>query len=942
MTIINNKINRIDRINTIHNMDTIRHQIYLGALLHDIGKFMQRADNRLLREIIENEGHLKKITDLICPFNEETQNWGYQHSLWAYLFFLETENKDRGILFNSVKENNLDAFHINPVENKDTDNLLNFSIFHHKPFTKLQAIIQLADCISSGIERGEQNAENPDDNLENDAKINYGKYRYKKVPLFSLFNEILIENNRNKENLKVFPLSPLNCNDETSLTVSIENDGFKEGNDITKISENYKILWDKFSDEIQLLPTDSIQGFSESLLYLLKRFTWCIPSSTNDMSNVSLFEHLKTTAAIAQCIYDYQREKGYENTITWEKVGDYPSIKQGIFPLLMVCWDLSGIQKFIYDISGEKASVSLKGRSFYLELLIETIIQKTITLCDTNWGNVIYSSGGKLFMLLPNLDKTKENLSIIKSEFEKLLWEEHQGKISICLGTTPFSFDTTINTSKPERILFEKNEKGSLSDLWKRTLESSAFDKSRKFESLFSSNLFTEKGKWGNNYTICAVTGIEGKKDEDLVKIDNWDTDENVIYVSKPVKKQKEIGDTLKDADFILTYQKVDKDGSKFLESKSVCVSFGDTGINQYLFDQKKLNLDNADFRKITSADVARVRRINETDFTKIAGLKGEKCSYGYLFYGGNKQAWYNKENRNKTFKELCWINQEQVDKPEKDQKTSFLGVLRMDVDNLGKIFINGIPDEHKSFASYATMSSMLDFFFSGYLNTIREKFQDYVNIIYSGGDDVFAVGRWDQIIGFAEEIRVEFQKFTGRAEISISGGIAIVGEKYPIRLAAEDSGKAEEASKDYKKLGNVQMDKNAITFFGETISWQFEWEEVKEMKNELKKLIEGNELSKAILHQLMKWKLIKDENQKGESNLSYRWHTAYYITRYCERISSDNEHAIKVLKKIRTGLFTGQGHFSANPVIFTNDRYYDLTALAARWAEMELKEFKH
>ena len=93
------------------------------------------------------------------------------------------------------------------------------------------------------------------------------------------------------------------------------------------------------------------------------------------------------------------------------------------------------------------------------------------------------------------------------------------------------------------------------------------------------------------------------------------------------------------------------------------------------------------------------------------------------------------------------------------------------------------MPDEAKSFAAYSTLSFLLDYFFSGYLNTIRNSadFKNDVNIIYSGGDDVFAVGRWDKLISFAHKIRLEFERFVGRPDISISGGIAIVGEKFPI-----------------------------------------------------------------------------------------------------------------------------------------------------------------
>src|SRR5690554_8003189 len=110
-----------------------------------------------------------------------------------------------------------------------------------------------------------------------------------------------------------------------------------------------------------------------------------------------------------------------------------------------------------------------------------------------------------------------------------------------------------------------------------------------------------------------------------------------------------------------------------------------------------------------------------------------------------------------------------------------------MDIDDLGTIFIEGLPENQRNFATYATLSTQLDLFFSGYLNTIRnqDKFKDWVNILYSGGDDVFAIGRWDKTIEFAIEVRNEFKRFVGnREDITLSAGIAIVGGKYPIAKA--------------------------------------------------------------------------------------------------------------------------------------------------------------
>src|SRR5699024_10891191 len=115
------------------------------------------------------------------------------------------------------------------------------------------------------------------------------------------------------------------------------------------------------------------------------------------------------------------------------------------------------------------------------------------------------------------------------------------------------------------------------------------------------------------------------------------------------------------------------------------------------------------------------------------------------------------------------------------------------------------------------------------------------------------------KIILFAEKIRVEFRKYIGGQEdVSISGGIVIFGEKFPIRMAANYAGNAEDKSKDFE-LDNKK--KNALTFFSETISWGDEFEEVKNVKELFIVLCDKDKMpiSKALLHQIMRWKQQND-----------------------------------------------------------------------------------
>lgn len=850
---------------------SIREHIYLAALLHDIGKFYQRADKSFSDKESELSDSVRRIADYLCPMNERG-HFGYQHTVWTLQFLTEIEANLKKIP--DFSQNLFDG-------EKDQNTIFQLASFHHKPSTELQALISLADWWSAGVDRRVKLEE---ENGDIDA-IKWGKNRYKQISLYSVFNGI-----NTGKGKSAFGLRPL----------SIDKDGFFPS-DINSpqdgiSQEKYAVLWKSFKEEFDKLPTDTFEGFAESLLNLLKKYTWCIPSNTTDMSNVSLFDHLKTTAAFADCLYMYKQEKPDDFIYQNQRL----TLIDGVQPVILLGGDLSGIQKFIYNIASRKAAVSLKGRSFYLQLLIDSIIQRIIQHPDieATLGHVVYSSGGKFYMLLPNTEKVKSAIMELKESIEQELWEQHHGQLVVNMDYVSFAYNVG-----GKGIDFEDQKNQEIGLLWKALAEKLTLQKNQKFKNVLLNKYedFFDVQKVGGNVKVCAVTGIES---DNCKAIDTKEKEKT--YVLPIVKDQVDLGKTLKDVDYIVTYRS--DDSNKYMKNR-VKIDIHSAGIHNYLFDQLELTDEDADFRKITSADTCRVKRINNTDFLATP-LKGNGCSYGFQFYGGNEQA--QKEGRDKTFEELA--------------DGSYLGVLRMDVDNLGSIFIKGLPEKDKSFSAYSTLSFMLDYFFSGYLNTIREKYKDDVNILYSGGDDVFAVGRWDKLIEFAADIRKDFASFVGRNDISISGGIAIVGDKFPIAKAAELAGEAEECAK--KDNG---AKKNAFNLFGETISWEEEFGYVERYKNEFVDLIKEENLSKGILHKIKTYALmIKDNKEKkarGErTNMSYLWHTAYYLSRFMES-HKKNRCVYDFCKNLR------------DKELLRDSHNYELMAVAVRWAEIELKE---
>ena len=495
--------------------------------------------------------------------------------------------------------------------------------------------------------------------------------------------------------------------------------------------------------------------------------------------------------------------------------------------LLFVGGDLSGIQKFIYNITSKRAMFSLKGRSYYLKDFTEMVCDEIVAILEVKNSKFsreemkIYCSGGKFYLQVPDTESIRNAIADIRKRREEELWKKHQGQLSINIDYVPFVYDG-------DQVKVD-GETDNIGLLWKKITEKFNALKNQKFKSLLLGQYqdFFEPQKVGGEVKVCQITGIEGAEKYELpFKDENGDKES--LYVLDSVKEQMNIGvDLMKKQHF------------KMLEE-----------------------------------------------------------------YAEN----------------------------------TYLGVLRMDVDGLGTRFIKGF----KSIEMYKDFSGKLDKFFdveNGNLHTIQEQYKEYLNIVYAGGDDIFVVGRWDKVIDFADDVRTKFasycQDVLNDSTLSISGGVAIVNKKFPIAKAAELSGEAEDTSKKYNN-----GKKNAFNMFGESVSWDGEkgFEHVKSYKTQFVDHIQNDGLSRAILHKIMNYAAMVKENlviEEGKKNgdyklnpdWSYLWHTAYYLTRFMGK-EKDNKPVYEFCK----GLRDNQLHSPED---------YRLMSLAARWAELELREIK-
>lgn len=644
--------------------------------------------------------------------------------------------------------------------------------------------------------------------------------------------------------------------------------------------------WGAYEDLVQLLLSLDLNmdDFCDQL-FQLERFFISEKQSRGNPATISRFEYIKSRAAFAQCLAQTENEN---------------------HPFIIMCGDLSGIQDFIYNIHNSRAYKSIKGRSFFLQLIVEAMIRRLLDLAGLKKSNVIYSSGGKFYLLLPNSAEVTEKLRQFENDLQTVLFDEFQLGLYVCLGWIPFKIGNNhVIITDELKNTGEKIE--GIGDLWGAVSDKAARQKNKRydkvlvkqFDLIFSGKLKEDYN--GQNMAVCAVSGMPVlKSDENNIADKN---DSEPVYVHSLIRRQTELGKSLQRND-IITYGV--KNHSDHIEPLDLGTSYSLTSISSKPLDGQRYIL------------------LNPAGIDKYKDFIGRFRSAEFLYYGGNVQA----ENESG---ELLTL--EEIASPSASSSMNKIGILKMDVDGLGDIFTNGMRREYATFASMSGLSSRLDWFFCGYVNQIRneERFKNTVNIIYSGGDDLCAIGRWDRVLEFASRIRSDFRIYTGGGDrINISAGYGLFGPKFPVSKAIHLVDEyLDEAKKHRKELNGDSIaekpTKNAIHLLGLSVNWESggEWKFVNELCFKLAGWLRDDVLTKGIIYKLHSFKSSMDRNEED-----WYWHSAYYLGKI------DKEPAKEIQKAIYTGQFDYTGiKFSCSP-----RRMFDLIILSAKLADYQLR----
>lgn len=591
------------------------------------------------------------------------------------------------------------------------------------------------------------------------------------------------------------------------------------------IYEDYQRLYLEFIDEIKNV------GKAEHLLHLLEKYLWCIPTLDIDKNHdVSMYEHAKNAAAIGLCIYD-QYQSG---DLTDGDLDNIEGIETDQF--ILINGDISGIQNFIMTVSSKGAAKSLKAHSIYLTILTDIIVRYILDNLDLKTANLLYSGGGSFFILAPKSAEYK--MDKLKKEITRKILKAHSGTI--------FYGIDYISLSPKDFIDFPK--------VWQRAVEKVNQQKYQKWNELDDENKydlifgpFDEGTEEGEHCKLCGT----GDKDSIEIKTEIDGIDLGVCGLCHSFGT---ITFKLRNEKYFRIEDCIIEELDKPQKYEDIFSSFG------YIVDFEKEN----GFKK------GSYYLLNDTNFLD------EKCE-------GFKFGVYSLPRANDE-----WISFDQLAEQGEGDKNS-LGILKLDVDNLGSIFGFGLA-ENKTVSKITTLSRMISLFFEGYINQIVKDMdiEKSIYVVYSGGDDTFLLGTWDKVLDLASELRKRFGDYVCNNEkITFSAGIGIFDRKYPIINSIEISESSLNRAKDFKYRNEEQATKDKVTLLGEVFNWE-EYDRIHSFKELLIDTLEkahsmnrthiGRGLLNRILNSTLGFKGILEDSNAGKVDSLRFWKLSYFL----------------------------------------------------------------
>lgn len=550
-------------------------------------------------------------------------------------------------------------------------------------------------------------------------------------------------------------------------------------------------------------------------------------------SNISLYDLNKNTAAIMVALSNKQADKQQ--------------------PLLLVQGDFAGIQNFIFA-SGKDANKSaaklLRGRSFQVSLFSELAALKVLQACHLPPTSQVLNAAGKFQIIAANTPEIVAALNGVKQEINQWFLDNAFGQMGMAL-----SFQAASETDFADSEKYKELIKKSFAQLEKAKLQRfDLLDKNAPtvLNADFSSGENPYNERLPNNNPISL----------DQITIGTKLTSLNTIYILSQQPPQSVV--QLKTPIFGF-YIAFGKDNSP-LENAVRCWDFS--------LPEKGVDLWCGLARRYVNAYIPHFA--DDEKWDKYIDIDEEV-----------------NVNQPKTFSHIACEDRYLNDKNEWQGKVA-IGVLKGDIDNLGRIFQQGLPNNN--LAKTAALSRQINLFFTVYLPYLCQTEFTNTYTVFAGGDDFFLIGAWHSVQKLAVTMRQEFKRFVAdNDKLSFSVGISTHKAGVPLSRLAMDA-------EHHLSQAKNEPNKNAVCVFGACVKWS-DWEEkVKKPFDDIGRLKNTFTLSTGYIYGCLQFCDMRQKEKDGIIQAAlWRSRLAYRSKRMIDdnRIQDNSNSAFKEINSV-------------------------------------------
>ena len=878
-------------------------RVALAAYLHDLGKFAERARLRV------ESGVLAAHKTQYCPWHTTDKGGknGYHSHVHAAFTALAFDLIERhaphlitGEMSPFVSRSQLQDSAGPGSPGVDTDSLVNAAAAHHRPETFLQWVIATADRVASGFERDTFDQYNAakDENTETATGRNHYQAR-----MLSLLEQIQIEG------------QPVDCSAKhlkwryplESLSPQAIFPKLREQCEPAKdepAQQEYATLWQRFVQAIATIPSSHrshwplwLDHFDTAWL----TFTHAIPAATafGTKPEVSLYDHSKTTAALAVALWRWHEAEGCTDTAAAAQLKDRSDWDTEKF--LLIQGDFFGIQDFIFadgSQTRQDAARLLRGRSFQVSLFTELAALKVLDALALPPTSQITNAAGKFLIVAPNTAVVRARLDAVRQEINAWFLQQSFGLAGLGLAGKAASCNDFLDKQPSHR--FKALMDGLFADLEKAKLH--RFDLTGAAPAVF-------KVDYSNG--VCAYN--------DRLPADRQDGQGH--WSAALSRDQVAIGKGLSRQDRLLVLRSADvlAGGSSvkplevpifgytvgFTGSEDASGKFGPLAQDGHLVrcwdfslpDSLGDTLWHGYARRYINAYVPQFSEVDTQTQAKYKGIEDDVSADDVRFGAGKTLNHIACEDRLPKSAELTdqrqWIGQ------------VALMTLKGDVDNLGTIFQKGL--QAPTFAKMAALSRQMNAFFAIYLPALCASKPEFSNTytVFAGGDDFFLIGPWHTTQKLAARMAVDFQTYVAHnPAITFSVGMVMTKPGLPMHTLATQ---AEDALDDAKANDHAEpkQRKNAMVVYGQRVRWGDEHEKLQAFEKELARLLSAYALPSGYVYSQLGLITLANDATHPEQAM-WRSRFAYQTWRLVERLKDASGHRLS--DQTRKQLFSELG----------------------------------